>query len=410
MDANHQSNTTRFILLLERPHFAFLLAFGLYFAFSTLIGSPFRLQRFAYFNYLADAFMHGQLNLRVLPAFVHDLSLYNGNYYLYWPPMPAVVLMPFVAVFGVNFSDVFFTVVVAATNVAVVAMLFRAINSEKIIQIDEQYRALLVVFFMLGTVHVTLAPFGSVWFTAQLLGFLFVSLAYLAAIKLRGAIAFLVVGVLMAAAMLTRNHLIFTGLWPAYYLISKHWENKSKLLGYIALALLPALGLGSLFLLYNQVRFGSPFELGIRYHDMAPFFLEDYTKYGTFNLYYLPINFYYQYIHYPLPITEESVMGGSLFLLSPVFLYAFRSIYREYRNPSVIMWTISVLATSVPILLLMGTGWVQYGPRYTLDFTVPLLMLTACGVQAASKRVLFWLTALSIAQYIPGVFFLSQFQ
>lgn len=103
-------------------------------------------------------------------------------------------------------------------------------------------------------------------------------------------------------------------------------------------------------------------------------------------------------------------MGGSLFLLSPVFLYAFRSVYREYRNPSVLMWVISVLAASTPILLLMGTGWVQYGPRYTLDFTVPLLMLTASGVQGTSRRLLLWLTALSIIQYIPGVFSFSQLQ
>jgi hypothetical protein len=51
----------------------------------------------------------------------------------------------------------------------------------------------------------------------------------------------------------------------------------------------------------------------------------------------------------------------------------------------------------------MGTGWVQYGPRYTLDFTIPLLMLTASGVQNVPKRLIAWLTALSILQYIPGV-------
>jgi len=96
-------------------------------------------------------------------------------------------------------------------------------------------------------------------------------------------------------------------------------------------------------------------------------------------------------------------MGGSLFLLSPVFLYAFRSLYRGYRRPVILMLLLSILATSIPILLLMGTGWVQYGPRYTLDFTIPLLLLTADGVQSASKRILLWLTVLSIIQYIPGI-------
>jgi hypothetical protein len=97
-------------------------------------------------------------------------------------------------------------------------------------------------------------------------------------------------------------------------------------------------------------------------------------------------------------------MGSSLFLLSPVFFYAFRGIYSGYRNPNILALLISVLITSIPILLLMGTGWVQYGPRYTLDFTVPLLLLTASGLQGTSRRLLFWLVVISILQYIPGVF------
>jgi hypothetical protein len=175
-------------------------------------------------------------------------------------------------------------------------------------------------------------------------------------------------------------------------------------------ALIPALMGGSLFLVYNYTRFGNPFELGIQYHHMSGFFIEDYSKYGTFNIHYLSINFYYQYIHYPLPLTTESAMGGSLFLLSPVFFYAFRGLYRGYRDPMVWMWLLSILATSIPILLLMGTGWVQYGPRYTLDFTIPLLLLTAYGVGSTSKRILFWLTVLSIIQYIPGLIWFTSLQ
>jgi hypothetical protein len=132
--------------------------------------------------------------------------------------------------------------------------------------------------------------------------------------------------------------------------------------------------------------------------------VQDYKKYGAFNLHYLPINFYYQYIYYPLPAREESYMGGSLFLLSPVFFYIFRAIFRGFRNPNVWLWMVSILATSIPILLLMGTGWVQYGPRYTLDFTIPLLLLTAIGVQGTSKSLLALLTMISVLEYIPGIF------
>lgn len=395
---------------LEKPVAGFLFAFVLYILLSSQVGSPLRLNQFAYFNYLADAFIHGQLNLRIIPPTTHDLSVYNGNYYLYWPPMPAVVLMPFVALFSVRFSDVFFSAIIASINVGVVAALLQEADRAGLITLGTDRRSLLVLFFTLGTVHVILAPYGGVWFTAQLLGFLFVGLAYLSAIKLKGIVSFFTVGTLMTFAILTRNHLIFTGIWPAYYLISKHWNERPKLYLYLVLALLPALVGGALFLAYNYARFGDPFELGIQYHRMSNFFVADYSKYGTFNLHYMPVNFYYQYIHYPLPLTTESAMGGSLFLLSPVFFYAFRGLYRGYRNPMVLMWLLSILATSIPILLLMGTGWVQYGPRYTLDFTIPLLLLTADGVRSTSKQILFWLTALSIIQYVPGLIWFTILQ
>lgn len=399
-------------LMLEKPFFAFLFALTTYFILSITGGAPFRVRESAYFNYLADAFLHGQLYLRILPPSLHDLSFFNGHYYLYWPPMPAILLMPFVAMFGVGFSDVFLGVVVAAANVAVVAALLRAADRKGLISLGANYRASLVVFFALGTVHVVLALYGKVWFTAQLLGFLLVALAYLCALELNGAFSFLAVGILMACAMLTRNHLLFAGIWPAYYLLEKNWNIRPKVYGYVMLALLPALVAGLLFLGYNLARFGNPFELGISYHRMDAFFLADYQKYGTFNAHYIPVNFYYQYIHYPLlsllRLSPDLLMGGSLFLLSPVFFFAFRGAFRERGNPSAWMLIISILATSVPILLLMGTGWEQYGPRYTLDFTVPLLLLTAYGIRPVSRRILMWLIVISIMQYIPGIILFSK--
>jgi len=408
MDSKKRSFFLPFSLtLLEKPRFWFLFAFVTYFVLSLSGGSPFRVNQYAYFNYLADAFLHGQLNLRLLPPNLHDLSFFNGRYFLYWPPMPAIVLIPFVAIFGVGFSDVFFNLLLASANVTMVAALLRAADRKGLVTLGVNYRSALVFFFAFGTVHVVLALFGKVWSTAQLLGFLFVALAYLCALELDGVNSFLAVGLFMACAMLTRNHLIFTGIWPAYYLLSKNWGNRPKVYGFALLAVLPSLAMGSLFLIYNFMRFGNPFDLGIAYHSMSTMFIADYQKYGAFNVHYIPINFYYQYIHYPilsiLQLNVDVYMGGSLFLLSPVFFFAFRGIFRERGNLNVWMLTISILATSIPILLLMGTGWVQYGPRYTLDFTVPLLLLTAYGIPAVSRRLLTWLIALSIMQYIPGI-------
>lgn len=160
--------------------------------------------------------------------------------------------------------------------------------------------------------------------------------------------------------------------------------------------------MGLLFLGYNLTRFGDPLELGIQYHQMNPRFVEDYQKYGAFNIHYLPTNFFYQYIRYPFPFTEETTMGGSLFLLSPVFFLLFPALVYLHRSMDTWMLLVSILATSIPILLLMGTGWIQFGPRYTFDFTVPLLLLTAQGTQFASRRILVSLVLIAIVQYCIG--------
>lgn len=399
----------RLFVSVENPLFAFIFVLFVYFVLSTFRGQPLGVRDTAYFNYLADAFLHGQLYLRLIPHSTHDLSYFKGHYYLYWPPVPAIVLMPLVAEFGVRFSDIFFNVLLASLNVAVLATLFRSVDRAGLIRIRASYRAMLVVFFSLGTVHLILAVFGKVWFTAQLLGFLFVVSAYLAALELKGILSFLVTGILIACATFTRNHLLFTGIWPAYYLLAKNWRDRPRLYLYILTGIFPVVAMGLLFLEYNFLRFHSPFELGIRYHFMDPVFVNEYHKYGAFNLHYLPTNFYYQYIHYPFPFNANTLMGGSLFLLSPVFFYAFIGMIRESRNPNIWLWTLSIIATSIPILLLMGTGWKQFGPRYTLDFTVPLLLLTAIGVQRTPRLLLGCLIAVSILQYVLGFFLYARF-
>ena len=393
---------SRFSLAWQNPLGAFCLSFLIYFAIAFIGGAPFGLKATAYYNYLADAFLHGQYYLRIIPPTTHDLSFFNGNYFLYWPPMPALVLMPFVAVFGIGFSDIFFTVVIASINVMLVAHLLNSAEKAQIINITRFQKGILVLFFAAGTVHLILAPRGGVWFTGQLTGFMFVILSYIFALHYQGVGGFVLTGTAIGLAMLTRNHLLFAGIWPAYYLVSQHWHQKKKLAGYVLAALLPPLFLGLWFLSYNFARFGSFAELGIQYHQMADFFRANYDLYGTFHIAYLPINLYYQYLFYPLPLSAETFQGGSLFMLSPVFFVIFPVVWKELNNNQVRILATTVLVVMIPILLLMGTGWVQYGPRYTLDFTVPLILLTARGLKYISNRVLVLLTLISVSHYVIG--------
>jgi len=382
------------------------MAFAAYLVFAILHGPVMRASSLAYFNYLADAFLHGSVNLLKLPPNVLDLSQYNGQYFLYWPPLPAIVLMPFVALFGIGFSDVLFTAVIGALNVSLVAVLLR-VATKRGIGTRRDRRALLVLFFAFGTVHLTLAPLGRVWFTSQVIAFLCVILAYVAAFKYKGFVGFGLTGLAIAGAVLTRNHLILAAFFPFIYLLKRHYaEGIGKEIQYLLLGALPVIGAIVLLAVYNWLRFGNALDSGLNYHAMHPAFINAYKQYGPFSIHYLPRNFYYQFIAYPFPLRQTSLYGGSLFLLSPVFFAAFWS--PRVRRPWIVYpLIITVLLIATPILLLMGPGWVQFGPRYSLDFICPLILLTVLGSRYWSDKTLTALTVISIIQYVVGTLALS---
>ena len=409
LERHHARRLQQMLLGWEHPVWSALLAMAVYTLIAARHGSLWQASNYAYFNYLADAFGHGQLHLRITPVSIHDLSVFNGRYYLYWPPFPALVLLPFVAVWGVEVSDILLTIGIGGLNVALVALLLRGATARRIIELSTMERSLLVLCFALGTTHTALAPYGRVWYTGQLIGFACVALAYLAAINLRGWAAFTLAGAALGCALLTRNHLVFAGVWPACYLLWRHWPNMRprRLLGYILAGVLPIALAVALLGGYNWLRFGNPLDNGLAYHRMSPYFAKDYQRYGAFNLHYLPTNLFYQFIAYPLPWRAGSDLGGSLFLLSPIFCAALWALV--VGRPRWSVWTLlaTILLVAVPILLLMGTGWRQFGPRYTLDFTVPLLLLTALGIPRWPLWVLGLLTMVSVLHYLIGAFYLG---
>ncbi len=229
---------------------------------------------------------------------------------------------------------------------------------------------------------------------------------YLAALWLHGVRAFLGIGLGVAAALLTRNHVALIGLWPLVYLIvGQRAIGWRRLVGNVLISGIPVLVALALFGAYDYLRFGSVFDNGISYHQMNAFFSEDFKRYGAFNLHYLPTNLYYQFLAYPLPFNDLTFMGGGLFWLSPVFIASVWGVIKGRPRWSVwtLVATIGLVAT--PIWLLMGTGWEQFGPRYTLDFTVPLLLLTALGIRRWPLKAVAFLTLLSIMQYFIGLIY-----
>jgi hypothetical protein len=166
-----------------------------------------------HFIYLADAFLHGKLFLLALPGETTDLVLYGGEYYVYYPPLPALVCLPLVALLGTGFSDTLLTIALGGLNVSLVSVLLSSLQRDGLIVLSPEKKAWLTAFFALGTVHLSTAPHPSSCGMASLLGFAMLCGSYIASLRLSGLRCALVAGTLVACAFASRNTLILPGLF-----------------------------------------------------------------------------------------------------------------------------------------------------------------------------------------------------
>lgn len=394
---------------LAKPWVAGALALVVYLLRACLSPNGLHVTDNAYFNYLADAFLHGQLALRQLPDGHRDLSFYQGQAYLYWPPFPALLVVPLVALFGVGVSDVVYTAVIAAVTVSLLARLLETLDAIGIAPLTVERRAVLVITLAFGSVVLILAPVGTVWFTGQLVGWGCALLAAVAALTGRGRWGYFLTGLALACAMLTRVSLVFNGIWLAYWLLRRDWKQP-RYARLVAWGLAPLVAAGLWLAWYNWARFGSPADMGLAYHNVNPFFRADFEHYGVFNPHYLPTNLKFQFVAYSVFDHKQRWFGSGLFWMTPVLLGAFSGIRQGWRDPLVWMLLLSCAVIYIPIGLLMGTGWVTFGPRYLLDLMVPLVVMTARGIRHWRLEVLAVLLIVSCATYLYGSWVWLQLQ
>jgi hypothetical protein len=77
-----------------------------------------------------------------------------------------------------------------------------------------------------------------------------------------------------------------------------------------------------------------------------------------------------------VPFLTVNPYGPSMLLVSPALLASAWAGVR--RSPALLLWTAAALV-AIPTLLYYGGGYVQYGYRYSLDFTPFLVALVALG-------------------------------
>jgi len=244
-----------------------------------------------HFVYQADALLHGQLALRVQPPNLNDWVLLDGRWYVSFPPFPAVLMMPFVAISGLGFNDVAFTIVFGALNVALFYRLLRRVQER-----PEWAHAALALIYGFGTLAWSCAIRGEVWFTAETVGVTLTLLYLHAALGARHPV---LAGLAVACGAITRTPLafsavffVFEALFPDRPVEARALRDPArwraalpKLVPYLAAIAAVAIPMAWA----NYVRFGSFSEFG-HSHLYANRVNQQIQQYGLFHYAYLERN------------------------------------------------------------------------------------------------------------------------
>jgi hypothetical protein len=394
-----------------------------------LAGSGGRLQRHSPYNhfvYLADCWLHGRLSLAGPPpnendwALVDVLKLRDGRVvkgtfgtgnidrfyplrgapetitpdeiesrtnirYVSFPPLPAVFMAPFVAIWGLQFNDVLFSVVWAAFNPVLLFLLLRALarrGQSRRTAVDDLW---LTVMFGVGSVYFYTACVGQVWYTAHVIG-VTCALGYAWA-SLDAARPWLA-GLCLGLGFAARTPMIF--MFPLFVAeavrASGGWAKLRELRRPSPELLRRLLPFGAaagvvvaLLFIHNFARFESFTEFGHRFLNIG--WKDRIQRWGLFNYHFLSRNLACALVLLPrilakAPYVQVSQQGMSLLVTSPNLAY---TVMPKERSPLAPALWLTVAATAIPSLLYQNSGYYQFGYRFSLDYLVFLVLLLAVG-------------------------------
>jgi hypothetical protein len=239
-----------------------------------------------HFLYQADAFLHGELAIRAeKPPTDNDWVRFEKKIFVSFPPFPAVVVAPLVAIWGVKAWDSFFWAILGGLGPALLFVLLRRLRELGVAERTLRDDLLLTGWFAFGTVFFYVAVQGTVWFAAHVVAVPLIALYVLC--SLRAAQPFWA-GLLLGCAFMTRTSTLLLGLLFALEAWTSSERDFRVLAKKVALFSAPLLAIGLIAMAMNDARFHDPFEFGhslleIRWRGRI-------EKWGLFNYHYLGRN------------------------------------------------------------------------------------------------------------------------
>jgi hypothetical protein len=358
-----------------------------------------------YNNYvlLAQALSHGHAWIDWPGAYIDALQ-YGGRYYVIEAPLPALLLLPFVGIFG------------AQTNQTVLAVALVAVAVGAAWELGERFglrpssNAWICAFLLAGTDLLWCAMLGDVWFLAHVSAVCF---ALLALLELAGKRRGWLVALFAACAVESRFSMIAAIPVYAFLLLSQpdlpgQPERNGRPARVASFASVLA-GVAVLWVLYNRARWGTWSDIGY-----TTWYHQDEVGMSTgspFRLIYVPYQLWSFFVQRPTQLLEfpwlrPEYSGVALTWTSPALILALAA-----RNPArwaIALW-VAALLTAVPNFLYYVNGFAQFGMRHALDFEPFLVALMMLAVRERFPRWGYVLAAYSVAVGLWGCWYWLSF-
>ncbi|MGB8328773.1 MAG: hypothetical protein WCE62_01500 [Polyangiales bacterium] len=379
------------------PLAIFVLCAGVYCA--TSAQRLFRPSANNHYVHLAHAWLQGRLDIGENPPGTNDWACFDtetetacppGRYsfsgadaeryrwYVAFPPLPAVLLLPLVALFGLGTWDALFWAVFAGLAPAILFVLLRRFRDSGQSGRSEGDDLLVTSLFAIGSVYYFVAVQGTVWFAAHVVASAFICLYLLWSLGARSPVA---AGLALGLAFLCRPAtLLLVPFFVAQAITAaksaSHRPSSSAPRLFLALTMF-CLPLGALIaaaIWHNTARFGDPFEFGHRFLQIR--WRSRIETWGLFSVHYLPRNLSVFFLSLPWfvessPFVRITRHGLALWFTTPNLLW---SLWPKKVDATVVALWAAVLPTALCTLLYQNTGWVQFGYRFALDY-LPLVLV-----------------------------------
>lgn len=344
-----------------------------------------------YFTRLAAAFLKGKYYISSNPAWLSELIPIGINKYaIVYPPGPAILITPLVAIFGQDFPQQVFAHLIGALIVLTASSLAWEITK------DKGKTIWVTILSGFGNIIWFMSATGSVWLLGQTTSILFLLLAIYFWQKKNNAF---LIGLLLGISFLARVEIILA--LPFFFFLVERKKKVSLLLG-----ILP---MGIIYLLYNYLRFGNFLESG---YALIPGVLkEPWYSLGIINPAYIPRNLKVMFGSLPVfsgtfPFVFPSWGGLAIWITTPAFIY---SLFAPLKDKSVVLAWLCIILILIIVLMHGENGYAQFGYRFAADIYPFLFFLI---IKYLEKNKLRWhhmlLISLSVLVNAWGVIFINR--